>query len=245
MDNIKNISKKYKSAITIGLVFILGFSSGYVLKGMTTPNEVDSVAVNKEVEPKKDTNNNEDVFSEDNETDKKEEKKDEQNTEDKGAKLSTKVEEGFKTTIVSGSSDEEIIKNNNFITDSKISIQDRLEAKRVAENFVQAITAFDISDVEGTAKRPVKYVSKDKVKEIEGLYLFLGKSKEIKKSIVDEVYTTEKENKDGNDYIYFRVTVEWHCIDKNDQKISGGDESYMCQLLKEDGVYKVFQYHVD
>lgn len=51
------------------------------------------------------------------------------------------VEDGFLTTIKGGSTDEEVLKNNLLLKDSKISIEDRLEAKRVSENFVQALAS--------------------------------------------------------------------------------------------------------
>ena len=54
------------------------------------------------------------------------------------------VEKGFKSTISNGSSDEEIKKNNNLLNESKFSLKERIKAKNVAENFVQAIESFDI-----------------------------------------------------------------------------------------------------
>ena len=54
------------------------------------------------------------------------------------------VEPGFKTSIGTGSSDEEIRYNNKLLSESKFSLKERIKAKNVAENFVQAITSFDI-----------------------------------------------------------------------------------------------------
>lgn len=143
------------------------------------------------------------------------------------------------------SSDENLIKENNLLNDSKVDVKDRIEAKKVAENFVKAITIFNFEKPDGMAENAVKYVCNDKKKEIESLYIHLGKSEDVKKTILDSIDSEEVENNENNDYIYFRVSVKWSAIDKNNQKINGGDETYMTKLLKENGEYKVFEYWVD
>ena len=110
------------------------------------------------------------------------------------------VEPGFKTSIGTGSSDEEIRYNNKLLSESKFSLKERIKAKNVAENFVQAITSFDIEKPKETVDLAVKYVADALKEEVESLYMYLGKNESIKKCIIDEVESYEVENKYDNDY---------------------------------------------
>src|SRR5699024_5811360 len=118
--------------------------------------------------------------------------------------------------------DKELIEDNNLVNDSKFSIDERLAAKKVAENFIQAIESFDISKPKETVEEALKYVVDDKKEEIESLYIYLGKNQDIKKKIIDEVKSYEVENEYNNDYILFDVYVNWSVIDKYDQISNSG-----------------------
>ena len=155
------------------------------------------------------------------------------------------VENGFKTTITGGSNEQEVIDNNILLENSSIPIVDRLEAKRVAENFVQAIVSFDISDKDSTVEKAVKYVTKDKVDEVRSFYKNLGLNQDIKKTVITNLYSEEEENKENNLYLYFYVAVDVDLIDKYDQETKGTGDSYEVKLIKEDGKYKVVEYHID
>lgn len=65
------------------------------------------------------------------------------------------IEKGFKTSITNGNSDEEIKKNNFLLDTNKFSLDERIKAKNVAENFVQAIESFDIENIKETDRKSV------------------------------------------------------------------------------------------
>lgn len=155
------------------------------------------------------------------------------------------VEPGFKTSIGTGSSDEEIRYNNKLLSESKFSLKERIKAKNVAENFVQAITSFDIEKANETIDLAVKYVADALKEEVEALYMYLGKNETIKKCVIDKVESYEVESKYDNDYILFSVRVGWSAIDQYDQISNSGYDSYEVKLLKINNEYKVVEYGVD
>ncbi|MBD7916291.1 hypothetical protein H9660_14180 [Clostridium sp. Sa3CUN1] len=153
-------------------------------------------------------------------------------------------DDDFKTSIQLSNDEKELIQNNNLVNDSKFSIDERLEAKKVAENFIQAIESFDINKPKETVEEALKYVVDEKKEEIESLYIYLGKNQDIKKKIIDEVKSYEVENEYNNDYILFDVYVNWSVVDKYDQISNSGGSSYEVKLLKFNGEYKVVEYRV-
>lgn len=155
------------------------------------------------------------------------------------------VEPGFKTSIGTGSSDEEIRYNNKLLSESKFSLKERIKAKNVAENFVQAITSFDIEKPNETIDLAVKYVADALKEEVEALYVYLGKNETIKKCVIDKVESYEVESKYDNDYILFSIRVGWSAIDQYDQISNSGYDSYEVKLLKINNEYKVVEYGVD
>ncbi|WP_170272325.1 hypothetical protein, partial [Clostridium tarantellae] len=162
------------------------------------------------------------------------------------AKNKFPVEADFLTTINPIGTEDEIIKNNNLIaSNERISVQERLKAKNVAENFVQAIISIDKSKPEQAAERAKKYVVPEKKKEIEDLYIFLGKNQNEKAYLVDEISSYEEKNKEENDYVYFNVYTNAVAIDQYDQKVSFGRPTYNVQLLKLDGKWQVVQYNIN
>ncbi|WP_294196881.1 hypothetical protein [uncultured Clostridium sp.] len=154
------------------------------------------------------------------------------------------IEKGFKTSITNGNSDEEIKKNNFLLDTNKFSLDERIKAKNVAENFVQAIESFDIENIKETVDLAVKYSADELKEEVEALYMYLGKNQDIKKKTIEEVKSYEEENKYDNDYILFDVYVKWNVIDQYDQICNSGRSSYEVKLLKFNNKYKVVSYRV-
>jgi hypothetical protein len=154
------------------------------------------------------------------------------------------IEKGFKTTISNGSSEKEIKRNNNLLDGSKLPLKERIKAKNAAENFVQAIESFDIEKPKETVDLAVKYAADELKPEVEALYMYLGKNQDIKKKVIEEVQSYEKENEYGNDYILFDVYVKWNVVDQYDQVANSGRSSYEVKLLKIDDKYKVVSYRV-
>lgn len=132
-----------------------------------------------------------------------------------------------------------------MLSESKFSLKERIKAKNVAENFVQAITSFDIEKPKETVDLAVKYVADALKEEVESLYMYLGKNESIKKCIIDEVESYEVENKYDNDYIIFNVRVGWSTIDQYDQISNDGHDSYEVKLLKINDDYRVVEYSID
>lgn len=154
------------------------------------------------------------------------------------------IEKGFKTSITNGNSDEEIKKNNFLLDTNKFSLDERIKAKNVAENFVQAIESFDIENIKETVDLAVKYSADELKEEVEALYMYLGKNQDIKKKTIEEVKSYEEENKYDNDYILFDVYVKWNVIDQYDQICNSRRSSYEVKLLKFNNKYKVVSYRV-
>lgn len=153
------------------------------------------------------------------------------------------VEEGFMSSIDTNGMMEDIIKNNNLL-ETQNSINDRLDAKNVAENFVQAICSFNIDEPDKTVDKAVKYVVDEKKEEIRSLYLYLGKNKDIKKTEITSVESREVKNREDNDWIIFNVKVSWNVIDQYDKEISENHESYEVRLNKINDEYRVVQYRI-
>lgn len=154
------------------------------------------------------------------------------------------VEKGFKTSIANGSTDEELIEKNLLVKESKFSINERIKAKNVAENFVQAIESFDIEKPQETIDLAVKNVADELKQEVEALYIHLGKNQDIKKKTISKVESYEVANKYDNDYIIFEVWAYWDVVDKYDQVSNSGMESYEVTLLKINNQYKVTSYRI-
>lgn len=154
------------------------------------------------------------------------------------------VEEGFLSTVDSSGSIEEIIEKNNLQEDNRATIKEKLLAKNVAENFVQAICSFDIDKSKETVDLATKYIVDEKKEEIEALYIYLGKNRDIKKTVMESVVSREVVNREGNDYIIFKVKAEWSVVDDKDKNISKQHESYEVSLVKIDDKYKIIQYRI-
>ncbi len=103
------------------------------------------------------------------------------------------IEPGFKTSIGTGTSDEEIRYNNKLLSKSKFSLKERIKAKNIAENFVQAISSFDIEKPKETVDLAVKYVADPLKEEVRMLYAYLGKNQTVKRCVIDEVESYEVE----------------------------------------------------
>lgn len=154
------------------------------------------------------------------------------------------VEEGFLSTVDSKGTIEEIIEKNNLQENETATIKEKLTAKNVAENFVQAICSFDIDKPKETVDKATKYVVDEKKEEIESLYIYLGKNKDIKKTVMEKVISREVINREDNNYIVFKVRAEWSVIDAHDKKAGEQHESYEVSLVKIDDEYRVIQYRI-
>ncbi|WP_415285573.1 hypothetical protein [Clostridium perfringens] len=140
-----------------------------------------------------------------------------------------------------GLSDEELKKKYYLLQNSNISVKDRVEASEVAREFAKDMTEFDINNPKKNEEEALSLVSTDIDKEVEGYFITLGQSKEIKEKKVTKIRSEERNNKDNNGYVYIYVTVVYDNIDENNQK-KQDSKSYKMQLLKIDNEYKITSY---
>ncbi|HHD2788462.1 hypothetical protein ACV3R4_13695 [Clostridium perfringens] len=140
-----------------------------------------------------------------------------------------------------GLSDEELKKKYYLLQNSNISVKDRVEASEVARKFAKDMTEFDINNPKKNEEEALSLVSTDIDKEVEGYFITLGQSKEIKEKKVTKIRSEERNNKDNNGYVYIYVTVVYDNIDENNQK-KQDSKSYKMQLLKIDNEYKITSY---
>ncbi|MDC4246182.1 hypothetical protein [Clostridium perfringens] len=140
-----------------------------------------------------------------------------------------------------GLSDEELKKKYYLLQNSNISVKDRVEASEVARKFAKDMTEFDINNPKKNEEEALSLVSTDIDKEVEGYFITLGQSKEIKEKKVTKIRSEEEDNEDNNGYVYIYVTVVYDNIDGNNQK-KQDSKSYKIQLLKIDNEYKITSY---
>ncbi|EOU2001615.1 hypothetical protein C4D40_14645 [Clostridium perfringens] len=138
-------------------------------------------------------------------------------------------------------SDEELKKKYYLLQNSNISVKDRVEASEVARKFAKDMTEFDINNPKKNEEEALSLVSTDIDREVEGYFITLGQSKEIKEKKVTKIRSEERNNKDNNGYVYIYVTVVYDNIDENNQK-KQDSKSYKMQLLKIDNEYKITSY---
>ncbi|MGU8986040.1 hypothetical protein ACV3V4_16385, partial [Clostridium perfringens] len=152
-----------------------------------------------------------------------------------------KVEENKKDNKILEKSNEELKKKYYLLQNSNISVKDRVEASEVARKFAKDMTEFDINNPKKNEEEALSLVSTDIDKEVEGYFITLGQSKEIKEKKVTKIRSEERNNKDNNGYVYIYVTVVYDNIDENNQK-KQDSKSYKMQLLKIDNEYKITSY---
>ncbi|MGU9323799.1 hypothetical protein ACV30Q_15585 [Clostridium perfringens] len=140
-----------------------------------------------------------------------------------------------------GLSDEELKKKYYLLQNSNISVKDRVEASEVARKFAKDMTEFDINNPKKNEEEALSLVSTDIDKEVEGYFITLGQSKEIKEKKVTKIRSEEEDNEDNNGYVYIYVTVVYDNIDENNQK-KQDSKSYKMHLLKIDNEYKITSY---
>ncbi|WP_283706997.1 hypothetical protein, partial [Clostridium perfringens] len=137
-------------------------------------------------------------------------------------------------------SDEELKKKYYLLENSNISVKDRAEASEVARKFAKDMTEFDINDPKKNEAEALSLVSTDIDKEVQGYFMTLGQSKEIKEKKIKSIRSEENSNW-GKEYVEVHVYLEYELIDDKNNKTSNGI-GYDIRLSKIDGKYKVTSY---
>ncbi|HBZ6548391.1 TPA: hypothetical protein MMH54_002776 [Clostridium perfringens] len=140
-----------------------------------------------------------------------------------------------------GLSDEELKKKYYLLQNSNISVKDRVEASEVARKFAKDMTEFDINNPKKNEEEALSLVSTDIDKEVEGYFITLGQSKEIKEKKVTKIRSEENSNW-GKDYVEIDVYVSYDILYDKDSKKKSDIIGYNIKLEKIDGKYKVTSY---
>lgn len=148
-------------------------------------------------------------------------------------------------TGISGLTDQELIKKYLLLKDSKIPVRDRAEASEVARKFAKAITEYNSDNPTEGEQEALSCVSDDIYKDVQGMFITKGKEKssDLNKVIVTKEDSEEYSNDEDNDYIYIRVREGINKIDNHNQ-IHKDSATYVVQLLKINGEYKVTSFRV-
>ncbi|MDQ0149628.1 hypothetical protein ACFO6R_16035 [Eubacterium multiforme] len=146
---------------------------------------------------------------------------------------------------INGLSDQELMKKYLLLKDSKVPVKDRSEASEVARKFAKAITEYNSNNPKEGEKEALSCVSKDIYNDVQGMFITKGKDKDsdIKEKNILRIRSEERVNSEDNGYIYIKVTPIYTVIDKHNQK-RDDSTSYVIQLLKVNGEYKVTSFRV-
>ncbi|MDK0763493.1 hypothetical protein P5E87_11735 [Clostridium perfringens] len=140
-----------------------------------------------------------------------------------------------------GLSDEELKKKYYLLQNSNISVKDRVEASEVARKFAKDMTEFDINNPKKNEEEALSLVSTDIDKEVEGYFITLGQSNDIKEKKIKSIRSEENSNW-GKDYVEVHVFLEYDITYEKGNKETSKGIGYDIKLEKIDGKYKVTSY---
>lgn len=162
------------------------------------------------------------------------------------------LHEGFVTSIKTKDQlkeGEEFYQANYINKESNYDVEEVLKAKRVVENFIQALLSFNRENPTEYSSIAMQYMDKplqenfkhelEDIKKTAGLNPYnLSKPK--------KVYSNEEEGNLDTDYLEFTTDVVLENFDNRNQPI-GTDLSpeYRIKLLPIDGKWKIIEYHME
>ncbi|AMN30803.1 TPA: hypothetical protein ACF2DD_002949 [Clostridium perfringens] len=144
---------------------------------------------------------------------------------------------------------EDFYQANYINKDSNYDIEEVLKAKRVVENFIQALLSFNRENPTEYSNVAMQYMDKQLQEnfkyELEDLKKTSGMNP-YKLSKPTDVYSSEQMNTRNNDYLEFKTYVVLDNYDNRDQNI-GNDMSpyYRVKLLPIDGEWKIVEYQME
>lgn len=160
--------------------------------------------------------------------------------------------DGFVTSIKTKEQlkDGENFRQANFILkESNYDVEEVLKAKRVVENFIQALLSFNRENPTEYSSIAMQYMDKPLQEnfkyELEDLKKTAGMNP-YKLSKPLRVYSNEVYGNLKNDYLEFKTYVVLDNYDNRDQNI-GNDMSpyYRVKLLPIDGEWKIVEYQME
>lgn len=191
------------------------------------------------VEVTKIENNNEQV--------KTEEKKEEVKQDDYYG-----LPEGFVTSIKTKDQlkeGEEFYQANYINKESNYDVEEVLKAKRVVENFIQALLSFNRENPTEYSNIAMQYMDKPLLEnfkyELEDLKRTAGLNPyNLSKPI--KVYSSEQEGNLDTDYLEFKTYVVLENFDNRNQPVGRNTTPfYRAKLLPIDGKWKIIEYHME
>lgn len=192
-----------------------------------------------QVEATKIENNNEQV--------KTEEKKEEVKQDDYYG-----LPEGFVTSIKTKDQlkeGEEFYQANYINKESNYDVEEVLKAKRVVENFIQALLSFNRENPTEYSNIAMQYMDKPLLEnfkyELEDLKRTAGLNPyNLSKPI--KVYSSEQEGNLDTDYLEFITRIKLENYDNRNQPIGYNmTPDYRVKLLPIDGEWKIIEYHME
>lgn len=225
------MSKKTIALILTGVLAVGSFS--FI---MYKKHKVDNTP---KVEATKIENNNEQVKTEDR---KEEVKQDDYYGLPEGFVTSIKTKDQLKEG-------EEFYQANYINKESNYDVEEVLKAKRVVENFIQALLSFNRENPTEYSNIAMQYMDKPLLEnfkyELEDLKRTAGLNPyNLSKPI--KVYSNEEEGNLDTDYLEFTTRVKLENYDNRNQP-AGRDMTpdYRVKLLPINGEWKIIEYHME
>lgn len=160
--------------------------------------------------------------------------------------------EGFVTSIKTKDQlkEGEDFKQANYINkESNYDVEEVLKAKRVVENFIQALLSFNRENPTEYSDIAMKYMDKPLLEnfkyELEDLKKTAGLNPyNLSKPV--KVYSSEEYGNLDTDYLEFITRIKLENYDKRNQPIGNNmTPDYRVKLLPINGEWKIIEYHME
>lgn len=171
-----------------------------------------------------------------------------------------KIEDGYKSSIIQGSTDLETLYINKiewvkeYWWNDNFSFEDLIKSKNVAENFAQGIALYERSNPDKHLNKAKKYADKDCfVRDMIQPFSWSGAKENTKEMQIEGVESESYEFVVADDKIfcesinegklYYDVIVYWNWIDNRDIVVSKGFTEYVIGVEKIKNEFKVVDYY--
>lgn len=155
------------------------------------------------------------------------------------------IEDEYFTSIKQGIDDSETIIVNGVFRAESFTVEDRIIAKNIAENFAQGIALYERDNPDKNLNKARKYADSGlDVRQMIEQFAYAGAKENIKQmkgiGIESSIF-----DYNANDYmVSFKVTVNWEWIDNYDLVASRASTDYVIILNKIKGLFKVTDYYI-
>lgn len=154
------------------------------------------------------------------------------------------IEDGYKTSMIQGETDDETLRINNFLWTDTFSFEDLIKSRNVAENFTQGISLYESSNPSRHLNNAKKYAVKDiDVRVSIPSFAWPGAKENTKEMRLSGIDTECFEYISDSDTLVYEVTIDWIWIDFSDIIASKASTTYIVSVEKIDGEFKVVDYY--